>query len=175
MWRFGVEVFGGRPRLFLVGGGEEGRKGGRGEGGGKHERVSEIGAVDQENPKHACNQRRVKDRENEGRGRDLLRLSLSFTTRVPRLGLPGDRALMVEYEAGEGRTGGGKKACTARMGNSRRGKRSWRRRRGCDRIALGASEGSKGGAGRQDRRGCCCSCGSVGWMSSGEHYRLRLR
>lgn len=62
-------------------------------------------------------------------------LSLSFTIRVPRLGLPGDRALMVEYEAGEGRTGGGKKACTARMGNSRSERKSWGRRKGCDRMA----------------------------------------
>lgn len=43
--------------------------------------------------------------------------------------------MMVEYEAGEGRTGGGKKACTARMGNSRSERKSWGRRKGCDRMA----------------------------------------
>jgi hypothetical protein len=56
---------------------------------------------------------------------------------------------MVEWEAGEGRAGGGKKACTARRGRRRRGRRrNWRRRKGCGRMACFV-----GVAGRQGQAG----------------------
>lgn len=62
--------------------------------------------------------------------------------------------MMLEWQAGEGRAGGGKKACTASRGRRRRGRRSWRRRKGCGRMACFVGVAGRAGGGVAVAAGC---------------------